>query len=228
MRSAVRHVCGEDVDGAEIEAFVILVEGGTTFLHIHAGMHGDEPEGRDVAQRLLQDIRAGILIPGSSLVIIPAINPSGLSAGTRGNGRGVDLNRNFPTSTWTDESRDPRYYPGSEPASEPETRAVIKALDLFEAHAIVTLHTWIRQVNYDGDDAAAAIAAFLAERNGYKVTPYIGYPTPGSFGTFGWLNLNVPTITLEMPENSGVEVCESENGAALRELIEWGGVDPRI
>lgn len=54
---------------------------------------------------------------------VPNLNPDGHRAGVRVNGRGVDLNRNFPTA-WRPIGRphDPQHS-GPHPFSEPETRA---------------------------------------------------------------------------------------------------------
>ena len=39
----------------------------------------------------------------------------------------------------------------------------------------------------------------------YPVEASIGYPTPGSFGTYCGVERNIPTITLEMDEECPVE-----------------------
>jgi len=59
--------------------------------YISAGMHGDEPAGPLAALELL---RSGALDEGSWL-ICPALNPTGLAAGTRENAEGLDLNRDY-------------------------------------------------------------------------------------------------------------------------------------
>jgi protein MpaA len=58
--------------------------------------------------------------PSLDLWIVPNLNPDGYSHGTRQNGRGVDLNRNFPAG-WRAGPRGLEY-PGPRPFSEPEAR----------------------------------------------------------------------------------------------------------
>jgi hypothetical protein len=56
-------------------------------------VHGNEPEGLAVVQRLLRQpppLRA-------ELWVVPDLNPDGRARGTRGNAFGVDLNRDFDT-----------------------------------------------------------------------------------------------------------------------------------
>jgi protein MpaA len=52
---------------------------------------------------------------------VPDLNPDGFEHGSRLNGRGVDLNRNFAAG-WRAGALGPEY-PGHAPFSEPETRA---------------------------------------------------------------------------------------------------------
>ena len=59
--------------------------------YVSAGMHGDEPAGPFAALELL---RSGALDTGSWL-LCPALNPTGLAAGTRENDGGFDLNRDY-------------------------------------------------------------------------------------------------------------------------------------
>ncbi|MDP0500074.1 MAG: succinylglutamate desuccinylase/aspartoacylase family protein [Verrucomicrobiota bacterium JB022] len=59
---------------------------------ISAGIHGDEPAG---PLALLDYLRRHELPTHRSWVIAPALNPTGLVAGTRENHAGIDLNRDF-------------------------------------------------------------------------------------------------------------------------------------
>ena len=65
--------------------------------------------------------------------VAPLVNPDGLlrERSQRMNDNGVDLNRNFPSPNWQEETRDywirrtsrnPRRYPGPGPLSEPESQ----------------------------------------------------------------------------------------------------------
>jgi murein peptide amidase A len=65
-------------------------EGPTVYLS--AGIHGDEPAGPLAALGLMQ---AGFFRGDHRWLICPALNPGGLSLGTRENRAGVDLNRDY-------------------------------------------------------------------------------------------------------------------------------------
>ena len=181
--------------------------------------HGDEPAGELVLQRLLEYLhKTPEALEGQSVTICPVVNPDGLKASTRVNARKVDINRNFPAKNWSGEDVGTRYWGGPEPASEPETQAVISLLESFRPHKIVTLHAPLHNVNYDGP--AGELAKRMSAHNGYPVEPDIGYPTPGSFGNYIGRERKVPTITLEFPEGSGGAMW-LENKSALLEAIRY-------
>lgn len=71
-------------------------------LGLFTGIHGDEPAGPLAAARLLGCLtREPHLAAGYHLTVYPTINPHGLSAGTRHDQHGFDLNREF----WKESSR---------------------------------------------------------------------------------------------------------------------------
>ena len=112
---------------------------------------------------------------------------------------GVDLNRNFPAKNWQ-KTEVNEYFGGTEPASEDETRFLVYVIEKYKPDLIITLHEPYAVVNYDGP--AEGIASRISQITGYKVEESIGYPTPGSFGTYCGIERNIPVITLELPEHT--------------------------
>ena len=150
------------------------------------------------------------------LIFVPILNPDGVARGTRTNARGVDINRNFPTLNWSPIATQDRYPPGPSPASEPETQHVLGLLSRHNPRLIISLHAQLHMVNYDGP--AKDLAERLAAYNGYRVSQDIGYPTPGSLGTYAGVERNIPIITLELPSVSVDEAWE-QNRIGLVEVL---------
>lgn len=160
-------------------------------------MHGDEPQGEYLINEYLKNNA------DTKLLLIPCLNPDGVKAQTRVNSNGVDINRNFPTKNWELTEKN-NFYGGNEPASEIETQFLISVIEEFKPELILTLHAPYKVVNYDGN--ALDIANKISEIIKYPVEASIGYPTPGSFGTWAGIEKNIPTITLELDEE--IEVKE--------------------
>ena len=120
----------------------------------------------------------------------------------RTNSNGVDLNRNYPTKNWELTEKD-QYFGGEKPASEIETQFMVEVIEKYKPKAIVALHSPYKIVNYDGP--AQNLAQKISEIIKYPVEESIGYPTPGSFGTYCGVERNIPTITLELDEECPVE-----------------------
>jgi protein MpaA len=192
-------------------------------------VHGNEPEGVDLAQRLVAFLRGNpSLLVGRSLLVVRDANPDGNQANSRTNARGVDLNRNFPARNWQAVSKGDRGHSGSRPASEPETQALLKLLAAFRPHRIVAIHSTGGEamVNYDGP--AESLARAMARHNRYQVSDYIGYPTPGSLGTYAGRDGQIPIITLELPRGIDAEQAWRQNRDALVQAIRFTGTGPHL
>ena len=158
--------------------------------------HGDEPQGKFLIEEYLKKS------PKQNLLFIPCLNPDGLELKKRTNSNEVDLNRNFPTKNWELTEKN-EFFGGETPASEIETQFLIDIIKEYKPKLILTLHAPFKVVNYDGP--ARAQAEKISEIIHYPVEESIGYPTPGSFGTFAGIERQIPTITLELDEICPVE-----------------------
>jgi hypothetical protein len=105
-------------------------------------MHGNEAAPRQI----LTSLRDGAPVRGIDLWVVPSYNPDGLAAGTRQNAHGVDLNRNFPHH-WADLGGS--YESGSGPASEPETRGVMRFLRDVRPRRVLSFHQPLYGVDTD-------------------------------------------------------------------------------
>jgi murein tripeptide amidase MpaA len=72
-------------------------------------------------------------------MILAEANPDGLLTGRRTNANGVDVNRNFPARNWR-RFKHPLFDNGPSPASEPETRAILAAIEEMRPGRIVSIH----------------------------------------------------------------------------------------
>lgn len=204
-RGVIRHPSreyGKSLEGLPLTVFSPDDRGAE--LVILAAIHGDETETTVVVSEALRSLPAGEL----RAAVILTGNPDGVVRGTRGNARGVDLNRNFPTSNWqpgevfyksrANDARDIALTPGAAPASEPETRALLALLEELQPRAIVTLHSALACI----DDAGGShLGRQLAARCELPLLTEIGYPTPGSMGTWA-LERDLTLVTYEVEDAS--------------------------
>ncbi len=188
---------GESLEGHPIQVFKTDIKA-PKYLYLLAGVHGDEVEGVYVLKELFAWLKNEHSLKDMPMIVIPILNVDGYRAQTRVNAHLVDLNRNLPTADWTPEKTQPKYNPGPKPLSEPENQFLVKLLDKYKPGFIMSFHTWKPILNFNGD--CKEIATFLNGFNQYEMSGDIGYPTPGSLGTFGVEKYNCPVLTFECPE----------------------------
>jgi protein MpaA len=193
---------------------------------VMGAIHGSEPTSADVSRGLLAELHANPqLCGGVPVVIIPVANPDGLAAATRTNSRGVDLNRNFPATNWSTRSRRPRNYGGQQSASEPETNALIETIQALKPRLIISVHSMENPTNnYDGP--AQPIAELMSRYNHYPPTATIGYPTPGSLGSWAGIDQQIPMITLELPRSLPASQAWPNNRQAVLTAIAATATSP--
>lgn len=148
-QAVTRTVIGHSVRGRPIRAFYRGDPGATHVLVVLGQMHGDEKAGPATARWLKKHLTPK---PGTGIWVVPTTNPDGDARRTRTNARGVDLNRNWPTSGWSDARRGTRYWGGPRPASEPETRAMMAFLGKVMPDYIASIHQPLRGIGRSGRD----------------------------------------------------------------------------
>ena len=177
-------VIGTSVGGLPITASHRGTAGGTVVLVVGV-IHGDENDGLAVL-----DLLATMPLPaGIDLWLMPAMNPDGYANNERGNGNGVDLNRNFPHD-WTQiGSPGNGQYSGTGPASEPETQAFIAFAERIKPTLTIWYHQDLHRISPStGRDAP--LRQRYAELTGLDLLSITGGIYTGVAAT--WVRLTVP------------------------------------
>lgn len=191
-------------------------------LLIVAGIHGEESDGVISLSRAFRSISPLVISP--SIAAVFCANPDGVILGTRGNANGVDLNRNFPASNWSpdpstcrwhaDEDETIPIFTGKEPGSESETKAIISLIKALKPAQILTLHGPLACVD---DPNQSPLGQWIAKRTKLSLVQDIGYPTPGSMGSWA-SEAGIPIITWEFPPD-GVEALSRSQVPVIADII---------
>ena len=167
-------------------------------------IHGNEKAGILLSVKVLNEIFAKKELK-NTLILIPTLNPDGNILNTRANSNRIDINRNFPSTNWTysDSSQlkpnKKDYWGGKSPASEIETKFILRVDSIFQPGAIIILHQFMDCVQYDG--TGLRLAEFISKRSGQKLMDDIGYSTTGSIGSYFGDDKRKEVVTIEIPEN---------------------------
>jgi protein MpaA len=195
-----------------------IMAGDQAPLLMIGGTHGDEIEGVVLAKALRNWLLTNHQDITRPWILIPNINPDGVAKNQRTNANGVDLNRNYPDTRWSAQCDDPIYYPGKAPLSEPEVKAVVTLIERVQPHLMIHFHSHEPCIVCTGETGLCA-AQTLAQASGYEVVPDIGYPSPGSLGEYGWLDLGIAVICIEAQRGMAHEQIWPRFQAGLLALL---------
>lgn len=207
---------------------------------ILSGVHGDEITPQYLGVKLVRWLQENRSNLGSTRVIVaPLVNPDGFfkKPRTRVNARGVDVNRNFATQDWGPKAlaawknryrSDPRRFPGSKPASEPETHFQEELIRRIRPQKVLSIHAPLNFMDYDGPTALSLerfpkeyVNECLKLRSRLKAIS--GGFFPGSLGNFAGRELGIPTLTLELPsaDPAKAEPYWNKFSQGIRTMIEF-------
>jgi murein peptide amidase A len=144
--SARSVLIGRSVEGRPITAIVRGPKSARRKILVVGCIHGNECAGLAIIRALARSRP----LEGVQLWLVPEMNPDGTAAGTRQNAHGVDLNRNFPYQ-WQ-RVRDPIYYSGPRPLSEPESRAAVRLIRRLRPAVTIWYHQAEDLVDMAGGD----------------------------------------------------------------------------
>ena len=169
-------------------------------LLVVGSIHGTETAGMDVVSRLMQRDVTGF---GANVWVVRTVNPDGVAAGSRGNARGVDLDGNFPTNGWKQRAKGTAEWGGTKASSEPETRALMKAVSKLRPKQAVVFHQDLGVISCP-PYRSKSLAKRLHSLTGY---PYQCLPVrAGSFTA--WANQqysSTSALTIDLEANPPAE-----------------------
>jgi hypothetical protein len=126
------------------------------------------------------------------------VNPDGYARDTRTNAHGVDLNRNFPWG-WT--ALNGPVESGPRPASEPETRALMRFVGQIDPQLVVSFHQPLYAVDAGGDKRPR-FARRLAAAFGLPLRPLnCGGACHGTFTEWFDHRFRGDAVTIELGRN---------------------------
>ena len=186
------------------------------------GVHGDEPEGFHLAKSFSKKLEDASLALDErvQVYICERLNPDGCEKLRRTNHHNVDLNRNLPSKDWQADFEKVRYYPGPKANSEIESKVTVKLIHKIKPDLVISLHSYEKvMLNYNGP--CKGLAESMSLQNGLPAKSDIGYPTPGSLGSYAGWERKIPTITLEILRGQGEREVWEKHSEALRSALEY-------
>jgi len=187
----------------------ILMGNGPRRVAILGSLHGDETQSVALVEELARYLKQHReLLRSTTILLVKTPNPDGLAGRTPYNVHGTDLNRNFPAPNWKDLHT---VRSGEKPASEAETRAVMRLLSDFQPTLLVHLKDSRDKgvVNFEG--SVQAQAEQVARIISGQVVQGLGEKTSGSVENYALAKLKCPSMTLLLPREASDQAAWAKN-----------------
>ena len=209
--------------GLPIFAYDFFFDKNVKNILILGGVHGDEIEGVIACKSLMAFFLKNSFFEQEknkiNILFIPEVNPEGILLKTRGNSQGIDLNRNLPTKDWSSAFENPRYNPGNAPCSTEENKILVNVLQERKWDYLISFHSWIPMLNINGN--CSPLVEIIAEQIQYPIEKTVGYPTPGSLGTYAGLERDIPTLTYEIEREIRLDKISQVHVPAVAKAINF-------
>lgn len=210
-----------------------------------ANMHGDEIVGRELMMKFIKDLtendgkdpRVTALLDKFQIHILVSMNPDGAASSTRANANWVDLNRDFPDFSTSDNKDTPD-------KRAPETQAVMKWQSEHKFRLSANFHGGAEVVNYPWDTVAekfpeeelikdlsleyARNAPYIAASTSFEngiTNGYAWYEVNGGMQDWSiyWrkdFQVTIEVSNTKWPDYSQIDYYYEQNRPALIGLIE--------
>ncbi len=208
-------------------------------------MHGDEIVGREILLLFIEDLlknyatdpKIATLLDNTEIHILPSMNPDGAAASSRGNGNYIDLNRDFPDFSTSDNQ-------DTLANRQPETQAIMQWQNKYHFKLSANFHGGAEVVNYPWDTSPepcpqfdlvkdisleyATNAPYLRNSTTFEngiTNGYSWYEVNGGMQDWSifWrkdLQLTIELSNVKWPDYSQVTYYYNQNRESLIRLIE--------
>lgn len=173
---------GTSVQGRGIYAYYF--GNGSKKIVFFAAIHGSEANTKTLLTKWITELenKSDSIPADKTIIIIPTVNPDGITNRSRFNANGVDLNRNFETPTWTSGTYlQNDFYPtggGSTPFSEVESVDIRDFIINTSPYLTITYHSAAGYVIPSATSRGVELGHIYSQLSGYR------YVAPGGDGAF--------------------------------------------